>query len=164
MDTYLAIASKRDVREYAETPIPDDVVHRILDAGRLAGSSRNRQEREFVVVSDKKTLAKAVFAPENVLGAALVVAIAGSASGFDVGRAAQNMMLAAWNDGVVSCPNGMPDAAAAAEALGLEGDAQPVIVLTFGYPRRPHEPESKSPEDWSSEANRKPLEDLVKRG
>ena len=102
MDVYLAIASKRDVREYAETAIPDEVLRRILDAGRLAGSSRNRQERELVVVSDKETLAAAVFAPENVLGAALVIAIAGAASGFDIGRAAQNMMLAAWNEGVAS--------------------------------------------------------------
>ena len=115
MDTYLAIASKRDVRAYAETPIPDDVVHRILDAGRLAGSSRNRQERELVVVSDREALAAAVFAPENVLGAALVVAIAGSAGGFDMGRAAQNMMLAAWNDGVVSCPSGQRDPDAVAD-------------------------------------------------
>src|SRR2546430_12766327 len=117
MDVYLAIASKRDVRAYAETPIPDDVVRRILDAGRLAGSSRNRQERELVVVSDKETLAAAVFAPENVLGAALVIAIAGAATGFDIGRAAQNMMLAAWNEGVASCPNGQRDPEAV-ERLG----------------------------------------------
>ena len=158
MDVYLAIASKRDVREYAETPIPDDVVHRILDAGRLAGSSRNRQEREFVVVSDKKTLAKAVFAPENVLGAALVVAIAGSASGFDIGRAAQNMMLAAWNDGVVSCPNGQRDPEAVERLVGSPVGA----VLTFGYPAKPRDPESRSPEDWSTRANRKPFDEVVR--
>ena len=159
MDTYLAIASKRDVREYASTPIPDDVVHRILDAGRLAGSSRNRQEREFVVVSDKKTLAKAVFAPENVLGAALVVAIAGSASGFDIGRAAQNMMLAAWNDGVGSCPNGQRDPEAVERLVGAPVGA----VLTFGYPAKPRDPESRSPEDWSTRANRKPFDEVVRR-
>src|SRR3989440_3225771 len=159
MDTYLAIASKRDVREYAETPIPDDVVHRILDAGRLAGSSRNRQEREFVVVSDKKTLAKAVFAPENVLGAALVVAIAGSASGFDIGRAAQNMMLAAWNDGVGSCPNGQRDPEAVERLVGAPVGA----VLTFGYPAKPRDPESRTAAEWSARANRKSLEELVRR-
>ena len=43
MDTFLAIASKRDTRGYAERPIPDDVVEQILDAGRVAGSARNRQ-------------------------------------------------------------------------------------------------------------------------
>jgi nitroreductase len=159
VDTYLAIASKRDVREYAGTPIPDDVVHRILDAGRLAGSSRNRQERELVVVSDTEALAAAVFAPENVLGAALVVAIAGSAGGFDMGRAAQNMMLAAWNDGVVSCPNGQRDPAAVESLVGAPVGA----VLSFGYPAKPRDPESRSAEEWSSRANRKPFDEVVRQ-
>ncbi|MGH2950021.1 MAG: nitroreductase family protein [Solirubrobacteraceae bacterium] len=43
MDAYLAVASKRDQREYAERPIPEDAVRRILDAGRIAGSAKNRQ-------------------------------------------------------------------------------------------------------------------------
>jgi len=159
VDVYLAIASKRDVREYAETAIPDEVVRRILDAGRLAGSSRNRQERELVVVSDKETLAAAVFAPENVLGAALVVAIAGAASGFDMGRAAQNMMLAAWNEGVASCPNGQRDPEAVERLVGAPVGA----VLTFGYPAKPREPESRSAEEWSGRANRKPFEEVVRR-
>jgi nitroreductase len=159
VDTYLAIASKRDVREYAETPIPDDVVHRILDAGRLAGSSRNRQERELVVVSDREALAAAVFAPENVRGAALVVAIAGSAGGFDMGRAAQNMMLAAWNDGVASCPNGQRDPAAVERLVGAPVGA----ILTFGYPAKPRDPESRSAGEWSAGANRKPFEEVVRR-
>jgi nitroreductase len=159
MDVYLAIASKRDVREYASTPIPDDVVNRILDAGRLAGSSQNKQQREFVIVSDKETLAEAVYAPQNVLGAALVVAIAGKAGGFDMGRAAQNMMLAAWNDGVVSCPNGQRDPEAVERLVGAPVGA----VLTFGYPAKPRDPESRSAEEWSARANRKPLEEVVRR-
>ncbi|HKI91822.1 MAG TPA: nitroreductase family protein, partial [Gaiellaceae bacterium] len=119
MDAYLAIASKRDVRAYVDAPIPDEVVARILDAGRLSGSSRNTQRWEFVVVeAAQQQLADAVYAPDNVRTAALVVAIVGEAGGFDVGRCAQNMMLAAWNDGVVSCPNGVRDPAAAAELCG----------------------------------------------
>jgi nitroreductase len=159
MDTYLAIASKRDVREYASTPIPDDVVHRILDAGRLAGSSRNKQQREFVIVSDREPLAEAVFEPQNILGAALVVAIAGKASGFDMGRSAQNMMLAAWNDGVASCPNGQRDPVAVERLVGAPVGA----VLTFGYPAKPRDPESRSAEDWSAGANRKPFDEVVRQ-
>jgi len=77
VDPYLAIASKRDERAYADTPIPADVRQRILDGGRLSGSSRNRQRWEFVVVSggEKDRLAEAVYAPENVGSAALVVAM-----------------------------------------------------------------------------------------
>jgi nitroreductase len=43
VDTWLAVASRREVRRYADRPLPDDVVRRILDAGRLAGSAKNRQ-------------------------------------------------------------------------------------------------------------------------
>jgi nitroreductase len=168
LDTYLAVASKRDWRRYADRPIPEDVVERILDAGRLAGSAVNRQPWTFVVVDSPETrdrLAETVYAGDNVRGAALVVAIVTSGGGnaLDVGRAMQNMFLVAWNDGVVSCPNGMPDADRAAEALGLEGDDKPVIVLSFGYPARPKDPESKSAEEWSREANRKPLNEVERR-
>ena len=169
MDTYLAVASKRDWRSYADRPIPDDVLTRILDAGRVAGSGSNRQPWTFVVVEDaerKERLAETVYAAGNVRGAALVIAIvtSGGSRVLDVGRAMQNMMLVAWNDGVVSCPNGMPDRAQTAQVLGLEGDLEPVIVLSFAYPRRPLDAESKSAEEWSREANRKPLEEVVRRG
>ncbi len=49
MDAYLAVASKRDQREYAERPVPTDAVRRILDAGRIAGSAKNRQPWRFLV-------------------------------------------------------------------------------------------------------------------
>jgi len=168
VDTYLAVASKRDWRSYADRPIPDDVLTRILDAGRVAGSGSNRQPWTFVVVEDaelKERLAETVYAAGNVRGAALVIAIvtSGGSRVLDVGRAMQNMMLVAWNDGVVSCPNGMPDRAQTAQVLGLEGDLEPVIVLSFAYPRRPLDAESKSAEEWSREANRKPLEEVVRR-
>jgi nitroreductase len=160
VDPYLAIASKRDVRDYAEAPVPDEVRGRILDGGRLSGSSKNRQRWEFVVVSGeaKERLAKAVYAPENVRSAALVVAIVGEASGFDAGRCAQNMMLAAWGDGVVSSPNGVRDADAAAKICG--GDVR--VILSFGYPVRPRDPARRSAGEWSARANRKPLSELVR--
>jgi nitroreductase len=168
VDTYLAVASKRDWRSYADRPIPEDVVTRILDAGRVAGSGSNKQPWTFIVAEDaerKERMAESVYAAANVRGAALVIAIATSRGGraLDVGRAMQNMMLAGWNEGVVSCPNGMPDAAQTARVLDLEGDLEPVTVLTFGYPRRPLDPESKTAEEWSGEANRKPLEEVVRR-
>jgi nitroreductase len=157
VDVYTAIASKRDERRYAERAIPDELVTRILDAGRLSGSSTNKQDWEFVVVSDREAFAEVVWAPDNVRTASLVVAIV-CPRAFDVGRAAQNMMLAAWGDGIVSCPNGVRDAEAAERLIG----AAPVIVLSFGYPARPRDPDSRTAEDWSRRANRKPLEEVVR--
>jgi nitroreductase len=160
VEPYLAIASKRDERAYADAPVPAEVRRRILDAGRLSGSSRNRQRWEFVVVSGEAQdrLADAVYAPENVRSTPLVVAIVGEAGGFDVGRCAQNMMLAAWGEGVVSCPNGVRDADAAAEICGGEVRA----ILSLGYPLRPRTSASHTAEEWSSRANRKPLPELVR--
>lgn len=158
MDAFLAIASKREVRDYAATPIPADVRSQILDAGRLSGSSQNKQRWEFVVVSGaaQARLADAVYAPENVRTATLVVAVVGEAGGFDVGRCAQNMMLAATELGVGSCPNGIRDPEAAAEICGGEVKA----VISFGYPAKTRR--ERSAEEWSAGANRKPLVELVR--
>jgi nitroreductase len=164
VDTFLAIASRRDERRYRPEPLSEDVAARILDAGRLAGSASNRQPWVFVVPDTRQRveeLARSVYVPDNVLGAGLVVAVAITGkrrAQFDAGRAAQNMLLAAWNDGVGSCPNGIRDADGAARIVG----APVTIVLTFGYPAKPRDPESRSPEEWSARANRKPFDEVVR--
>ena len=169
MDTYLSIVSKREVRSYEDRPIPGEVNRRILEAGRIAGSSANKQQRRFVAVESPETvarLAEAVWVPTNISSAALVVAIAVWDKGptaFDAGRAAQNMMLAAWNDGVGSCPNGTRDPDAAKEALQLGADESIGIILSFGYPARPVEPESRSPDEWIERANRASFDEIVTR-
>jgi nitroreductase len=128
----------------------------------------NRQPWTFVVVESpevKDRLAETVYAQDNIRNAPLAIAIAteGGDSPLDVGRAMQNMFLVAWNDGVVSCPNGMPDPAASALVLGLEEGLLPVSIPSFGYPKRPLDPESRSAEEWSAAANRRPLEEIVHR-
>jgi len=112
VDAYLALVSRREVREYDSRPLPADAVQRILEAGRLAGSSRNRQARRFIAVRDpgvREALADLVHTPANVRGAALVVAVVTwgrGPAGLDAGRAAQNMMLAAHAEGIGSCQIG----------------------------------------------------------
>jgi len=167
MDTFLALASKRDQRQYADREMPEDVVERILQAGRIAGSASNRQPWRFVVLESaesREQVAQTVYAPANVQGSKLAIAIVVKGSpGFDAGRAAQNMMLAAWNNGVTSCPNGMPDADATSAALGL-GDGERVInVLSFGYPADGRTGEDRPAEAWLARARRKPLDELVER-
>ena len=159
METYLAIASKRDERAYADTPIPEDVVRRILDCGRVSGSSRNTQKWEFVIVERQNDLAPLVYAPENVATATLVIAIVGEAFPFDVGRCVQNMMLGAWEEGVVSCPNGIKEREAASALLGGEAKA----IISFGYPANERDVAKRSAEEWSAKANRKSLDELVRR-
>ncbi|MBT5756041.1 MAG: nitroreductase family protein, partial [Acidimicrobiaceae bacterium] len=52
MTPYESIISKRDLRVYTDQPIPDDVMHRILQAGRMAGSAKNLEVNRLVVVTD----------------------------------------------------------------------------------------------------------------
>jgi len=168
MDVGLAVASKRDWRSYSDRPVSEDVQRRILDAGRLAGSAVNKQPWRFVVVESedaKQRVSQVVYVAGNIQTSAFAVAIAteGGGSAIDVGRALQNMFLVAWSEGVVSCPNGVGDPQAAARALGLDEGWLPVNIPSFGYPKRDLEPESKSADEWSAEANRKPLDELIQR-
>ena len=164
MDTFLAIASRRETKRFDGSPVPDDVRRRILDAGRLAGSGRNRQPWTFVV-APPETFDGLVYDSGNLEGAAFVVAVVVSGKGptsFDAGRAAQNMLLAAWNEGVGGTPNGVADRDGAAAALGLSDDEQIVTVLAFGHGRRQRDPSRHSAVEWSARAVRKPLGEVVR--
>lgn len=163
MDAFVDIVSVRAVREYSDQPLPDDVAERILQAGRVTGSSRNSQPWTFHIARRAETLAllsQAVFAPENVRDCRLAVAIVSAKGGFDIGRCAQNMMLAAWNDGVGSTPNGIKDPNRMNQMLRLPEGHSAVTVLSFGYPARA----GKLPDDTSAilaRVKRTPLEELV---
>lgn len=167
MDARLLIASHRTTRAYLPDPLAPGAEERILDAGRLAGSAMNNQPWRFVVVhrSAREAVAATVYVPTHVRSAALVVALAvtpfGRVSDVDAGRAAQNMMLAAWDEGVGSCPNGVADHDALAGVLGLEGGRRVPLVLTFGIPDPRRDPARRTPERWSAGARRLPLGDLV---
>jgi nitroreductase len=169
VDTQLAIASRRDEDRHGAGDVEPAVVDRILDAGRVAGSGSNRQPWTFVLLEEGdvlERLAPAVYEPDNVRTAAFAVGILVSGKGptsFDAGRAAQNMLLAAWNEGLISSPNGIADEALARAELGAAEEERPVIVLSFGRPRRPRDPERLTRAEWSARANRKPLGEIVRR-
>jgi nitroreductase len=168
MDTLLAIASRRDERRTLPEPLPPELTRRVLDAGRLSGSSRNSQPWAFVVPTSRtriEELARTVSVPENILGAGLVVAVLVRGKGpvlFDAGRAAQSMLLAAWAEGLASCPNGIKEVDLARAVLEATEDEVPVIVLSFGVPERPRDAELHTVEEWSERANRKPIAEVVR--
>jgi nitroreductase len=169
VDTQLAIASRRDEDPRGGGAIPPDVVERILDAGRVSGSGSNRQPWTFVVVDEPgslERLAPSVYEPDNVrlAGFAVGVLVAGKGpTSFDAGRASQNMLLAAWNEGLISTPNGIADEQLARSELGVADEERAVTVLAFGHPRRSREPERLSAAEWSARANRRPLSEIVRR-
>jgi nitroreductase len=143
-EMYDLIVSKRAVRRFKDDPLPDELVREIVNAGRLAGSSKNTQPWRFIAVTDRAVLndlARAGRYADHLAGAALGVVIVQpvpSPSGtpdYDFGRATQNMMLAAWARGVGSCVARLHDPAKAARALGVPEDGYRVDwAISFGYP------------------------------
>ena len=105
----------------------------------MAGSSKNTQPWRFVVLRDaarKAELAACGQFAQHVPAAPVVVAVVLAPGGgdFDAGRAAQNMMLTAWAEGITSCPVSMHDRECASRVLGVPEGHRVAIVLAFGYP------------------------------
>jgi nitroreductase len=165
MDAYLNIVSKREVRSYTDQPIPDDVLTRILHGGRVTGSARNRQQWEMVVVRKRETLerlAETVAAPSNIRGCVTAVAVVlKGQSAWDGGRMAQNLMLAAWSQGVGSCPNTPVNRDECKAILGVEAEHDVLTILSLGYPAEPV-PRGADADAILARIDRKPLEELTR--
>jgi nitroreductase len=146
MDTLDAIGSIRVVREFSGEPVAAADLDRILDAGRRAGSSKNLQRWDFIVVADRERLGRlAEVGPyaRHVAGAALAIALvtpeprapgAPLSIEWDMGRAAQNMLLAAWALGIGSCPATVYEQELTREILGYPADHHCEYILSFGHP------------------------------
>ena len=135
METLDAIGRQRVSRRFPPDPLPDDALSTILDAGRHAGSSKNLQRWAFVVVArpgHAGATGRRRAVGGHIAGAAVAIALVTPdphtadeplSVMWDLGRAAQNMTLAAWDLGIGSCP------ATVYEHDALPGDP--------GLPRRP---------------------------
>ncbi len=139
MDAYKAIVTKRDTRSYTKEPIDVEVLKRLLQAGRMAGSAKNRQPVRFVVLQDKERMAEVAKCgdfsqPMGGAAAAIAVCLAPDESDFDGGRAAQNIMIAAWNEGLASCPVRIHHEDCGRESLGLPEGWRISMVVTLGHP------------------------------
>jgi nitroreductase len=150
-----AIASVRVIRTFSDQPLEPGHLDRILRAGRRAGSSKNLQRWTFIVCRDRarlEDLAKVGPWAGHLAGAAVGVALVtpdprgsldprGDAAPlsimWDLGRAAQNMVLAAWELGIGSVPATVYEHDLARELLGYPEDQHCEYLLSFGYPADP---------------------------
>jgi nitroreductase len=171
MDAYKKIVSLRSVRQFQDRPVPDGALYHILQAGRMSGSSKNTQPWWFIVIRDAGTrlrLSKCGDFASHLTGAPLAVAIVFDPQfyrgEFDTGRAAQNMMLAAWADGIGSCIASMHREDDARAALGVPKELRLQHILSFGYPVEPPEAtiEGKPRERVLKRIGRKPMEEIVR--
>jgi nitroreductase len=169
METWDAITSRRNVRQFADRRIDDDVLDQILEAGRRAPSSRNWQPWDFVVVTDRQQLGElstvwrgAGHVAHSAATIALVVEdaedvqVRGRAQ-YDLGQATMAIMIAAADQGIGSGHSAVGDQDKAREILGLPADRRAAYLIDLGYPAdRPLKPIRRP--------DRRPFEEVVHRG
>lgn len=130
------------VREYEDRVVPEEVVWRIVEAGRLSASSMNLQPWHFVVVQDRdmlRRLGAVVRSGPYVATAAFAIAVVLEDSIFavsDASRAVQSMVLTAWEAGVGSGWAGFHGLDAVKPLLGIPEALDVLVVVPFGYPAR----------------------------
>ena len=165
MNVSSAIRTKRAIRRFQDQPLPDEVVHKILNAGRRSQSSKNNQPWQFIAVRDKgilKALSGTGTYAGHLAGAALGVALLipnpdeRFQTLFDAGQVAAYMQLAAWELGVGSCLASIYEPDKAREILGFPPEWQVRICLSFGFPAE--ESQLTAP---PKTGGRKPLEEML---
>jgi nitroreductase len=146
METWEAITSRRNVRQFAPRPLPSEDLNRILEAGRRAPSSRNWQPWDFVVITDQAQLgelAKVWRGGGHVASSGATVALviaqpederARLRAYYDLGQATMAMMIAAADLGIGSGHSAVGEQELARRVLGLPEDRVAAFLIDFGFP------------------------------
>ena len=140
MDVFEAVRTILAVRRYQDRPVPEDVIRRIVEAGRLTASSMNMQPWHFIVVQDRDTLRQlGALAPTGpyIAQAPLAIVVAIDKTRFavsDASRAIQSMLLTAWAEGVGSNWVGFGGLEDVKALLNIPAELDLLAILPFGYP------------------------------
>lgn len=165
-----AVKSRRVIRRFADRLLEPTHLERILHAGRRANSSKNQQRWAFIVCQDRAHLRElAAVGPYagHLAGAAVGIALvtpdprtteAPLSVMFDLGQAADSMMLVAWELGIGSVPATVYEHDLAQRLLGYPDGQQCEFLLSFGYPADPADLQRPL-----KASGRRPLDDLVHR-
>ena len=146
MDFLKLCADRYSVRSFSDTPIPDEVLNRILEAGRLAPTAMNLQPQRIFVIRSEEALAK-MRTVKKCYGAGTVLMICGDTevacnrpkvdhcmAEMDCTIVTTQMMLEAQSQGVGSCWICAFDVPAMAKVFDLPANLTPYILLALGYP------------------------------
>jgi nitroreductase len=160
MEVFEAVRTLLAIREFQDKPVPPETVRRIVEAGRLTGSSMNKQPWHFIVVENPETLrqlgALAKTGP-YIAQATLAIVVVIQRTPFSVSdgsRAIQSMMLTAWSERIGSNWVGFMGLTEVKPLLGIPDDLDVLAIIPFGYPAKPVGKGVK---------NRKPLSEVVHR-
>jgi nitroreductase len=169
MDTWDAVRSRRNVRQYTEQPITRDELDQILEAGRRAPSSMNWQPWHFVVVTDRAQLgelAKVWQGAGHVARSTATIAVVAAEPEdqvhrdwleYDVGQATAYMMLTAADLGIGSGHAAVRDQEQAQRVLGFPHGYVCLYLIALGFPAdRPLRPIERP--------DRRPFDEVVHRG
>ena len=160
MDVFEAIRTMLAIRQYQAKPVPEEVLRKVLEAGRLTASGMNRQPWHFVLVQDPETLRRlgAVASTGPYIAqapAAIAVAIERTPlSVSDASLAIHAMLLTAWSEGVGGNWVGFNGPAEAKPILGIPNNLDLLAILPLGYPAQPV---------GKGKKRRKPLREIASR-
>ena len=160
MDLLKAIVERRSVRSFQDDPVPEDRLRRLVEAGIWAPSGGNAQTWRFIIVSDGVSIRRLKMLSPGLLGnppAVIVICqdIAeaerkGAKLGkevlslMDSAMAAQNIILAAYAEGLGTCivrsfhPGGVQ------KLLKLPQYIEPQILISVGVPASVPEPPKRN--------------------
>lgn len=163
METWEAIRSRRNVRSFADRPIPGPDLRRILEAGRRAPSAMNAQPWDFVVSTERDQLRELStvweYAGHVASSAATVTLVLREPSDdgeraldqYDLGQATMAMELAAADLGIGSGHAAVGDQERCRAILGVPEDRYCAYLLALGYPAdgalRPRDRPTRRPYD-----------------
>jgi nitroreductase len=161
VDVFEAVRTILAVRRYKDQPVPEPIVRRIVEAGRLTASAKNEQPWHFIVVQDRSMLRQlGALVPTGpyTAQASLAIVVAINRTPFavsDASRAIQDMLLVAWGEGVgsnwVGFVGGLDPVG---QLLGGPSERDVLAILPFGYPAVPV---------GRGKKNRKPLQEVASR-
>ena len=136
--------TRKSIRKYKKEPISDSVLNNILEAGRRSPSAVNSQPWHFVVVKDQEAKEACSFGGYNGFTREADFVVVGlykpsevmieKLALMDVTIALQNMVIAAWLQGVGSCWIGAWNDGKLRDTLNLPADSTIVGLVTFGIP------------------------------
>ena len=133
-------ARLKRTRSYLPDPVDDDLLRRVLQAGRMAGSAKNMQVTRIVVVTQqdaREALQSCGDFTSWIANAPVVLVLCmPTETGrlFDVGRMAQNLMVAAHAEGLATCPVTFHHQDRLRPLLGLPDDHDGPMGITLGHP------------------------------